>query len=395
MHPFRSIPLRLLPLLAALLIARPAQACSIPVFRFALERWPVDPYDVYVFRRGPLSDEHKALLERLEGREKVRPVRSNVRVLEIDLDGSVDAGSAELFKAQRDAKLPWMVVRYPEVGRTQGTVFAGPLSASAVNTLLDSPARREMAKRLTSGESSVWVLVEVGDKAADDAAAAVLARELPILQRELKLPEPEFGEAADDKPDPTRGPPLRVAFSFLRVSPTDPAEAMFIEMLMNTEADLKGLKQPTAFAVFGRGRAAEALVGPGISAENIADVAKFLIGPCSCQVKRLAPGTDLLTATDWPAELAAAAPPAAREPAAAGRDGAGTPKAPVAAGPAPKGDGNRETTPAVLEPGTPDSPAELAVLESEAEGIPPLTWLAAAAALAAVITVWVALRHGQ
>ena len=44
-------------LVTGLLILAPAvgQACSIPVFRYALERWQPSPYDVLIFHRGPLE----------------------------------------------------------------------------------------------------------------------------------------------------------------------------------------------------------------------------------------------------------------------------------------------------------------------------------------------------
>ena len=51
--------------------------------------------------------------------------------------------------------------------------------------------------------------------------------------------------------------------------------------------------------IFGRGRALDALIGKGINADTIAEAAKFLCGACSCQVKRLNPGVDLLIAANW------------------------------------------------------------------------------------------------
>jgi hypothetical protein len=53
------------------------------------------------------------------------------------------------------------------------------------------------------------------------------------------------------------------------------------------------------FPLFGRGRAMPALVGAGITPENIKDAAAFLAGPCSCEVKRDNPGVDLLLTADW------------------------------------------------------------------------------------------------
>jgi hypothetical protein len=92
---------------------------------------------------------------------------------------------------------------------------------------------------------------------------------------------------------------LKLSFSVLRVSRTDPAEAAFVQMLLGSEADLRDIKEPLLFPVFGRGRALYALAGKGISHETLDEAATFLIGKCSCQVKELNPGVDLLLAADW------------------------------------------------------------------------------------------------
>jgi hypothetical protein len=56
-------------------------------------------------------------------------------------------------------------------------------------------------------------------------------------------------------------------------------------------------------AVFGRGRAVEVFPATEISRELITDVSQFLCGACSCQVKQLNPGFDLLAATHWEKRL--------------------------------------------------------------------------------------------
>jgi hypothetical protein len=53
------------------------------------------------------------------------------------------------------------------------------------------------------------------------------------------------------------------------------------------------------FPVFGRGRALLPLVGAGITEANITAAAGFLTGACSCEVKALNPGFDLLLPADW------------------------------------------------------------------------------------------------
>ena len=54
---FSIMPLRIvLCLIAVLAAVEPLQACSIPVFRYALERWAADLFEVSVFYEGPLPD---------------------------------------------------------------------------------------------------------------------------------------------------------------------------------------------------------------------------------------------------------------------------------------------------------------------------------------------------
>ena len=58
-----------------------------------------------------------------------------------------------------------------------------------------------------------------------------------------------------------------------------------------------------AFPVIGRGRVLYALVGKGIFRDTIAMASRFVVGPCSCQVKDQNPGFDLLLAVDWDEKL--------------------------------------------------------------------------------------------
>ncbi|PIW14960.1 MAG: hypothetical protein COW34_07135, partial [Armatimonadetes bacterium CG17_big_fil_post_rev_8_21_14_2_50_66_6] len=58
-----------LALLSLLLGGRPVSACSVPVFQYALERWPADPYEVVVFHRGPLSEQDQATAKWLKERD--------------------------------------------------------------------------------------------------------------------------------------------------------------------------------------------------------------------------------------------------------------------------------------------------------------------------------------
>ncbi|MBI2437344.1 MAG: hypothetical protein HYV36_00815 [Lentisphaerae bacterium] len=185
--------------------------------------------------------------------------------------------------------------------------WAGPLEAATVEALADSPARREIVRRLLQGDSIVWVLLESGNKDSDNEAFGHLEVELKKLETELSAAATNTGSfynyPAPDEAAPFMAPdyvPVKMAFSILRVARTDPAEAVFVAMLMHSEADLEqGIGQPMAFPIFGQGRVLYALVGRGINSEHISDACLFLVANCSCQVKALNPGTDLLMTADW------------------------------------------------------------------------------------------------
>ena len=100
---------------------------------------------------------------------------------------------------------------------------------------------------------------------------------------------------------------LRVGFSVVTLNRDDPAEKALLEMLLGSESDLEELKQPMAFPVIGRGRVLYALVGKGIFEDTIAIASRFVVGPCSCQVKDQNPGFDLLMKVDWDDRVGGAA----------------------------------------------------------------------------------------
>ncbi len=311
MYAFRRTLAFLLTLTAALVLTpAPARACNIPVFRYALDRWPSDPYRLTVLHRGPLAAEHQASIKALE--KHADGDHPAVVIELVDLVQNPDGVKGVPAPAKAD--LPWLVVRYPAATRINVPVWSGALKAGVPDALLDSPARRELARRIRGGDSAVWVLLASGDAAKDAAAEKVLRTEVQRLEKELKLPVLTAAPEDQLTGDPDR--PLKLVFSVLRVARNEAVEEMLVKMLLNTEDDLPGRSDPMVFPVFGRGRALPALVGAGITPENIKDAGAFLAGPCSCEVKRENPGVDLLLTADW--DRAAAPNPASAPPVPAG-----------------------------------------------------------------------------
>jgi len=292
---------RLAGILAPVLILaslRTACACNIPVFRYALERWPAEPYEAIIFSRGKLQPDASAALEKLKGAANVRPA-PNLECREVDVAQPLPADMAELWKSLDDPVLPFLVVRYPLGPRAPTNAFSGPLSAELVPGLLDSPARRELAKRLLAGESAVWLLLKSGSAAQDAAAHKMLEGELKGLEKELKLPDQN--PDGDQMARPVADLPLRLSFSIISLSREDAAERVFVRMLLSLDKELAAERGVIAFPVFGRARLLCAIRQKDLTHDAIAEVAEFVTGACSCQVKELNPGTDLLVAADWDA----------------------------------------------------------------------------------------------
>ena len=281
-----------------------AAACTVPTFRYAMERWPADAYEVIVFHRGKLSKADQAAVKLLEDTSLAEEGEfANVAVYTVDVaDEEVDKKLLSLLPAAAQEKLPWMLVRYPRYHRITESLLSAPLSATAVKALLNSPKRAEVVKRLVAGQSAVLVLLESGNRKADDAAAATLTAELKKLQAALKVPE--LVPPGLQLPSDVQIPRLRVAFSVLRLSRKDPAEKLLVQMLLRAEPDLTDAEyadKPMVMPIFGRARAMYALVGEGINPDNIAEACAILVYPCSCNVKYALTGTgvDLLVTADW------------------------------------------------------------------------------------------------
>ncbi|MEK6237266.1 MAG: hypothetical protein N2C14_21355, partial [Planctomycetales bacterium] len=288
------------PLVAVIVltVAFPAFACSVPVYRYALERWDPDSYLVMIYHKGPLDAELKAIVDKAKAAAAAEPNYANIEVETIDLDSKMDKFQQQVWDGQdKDVSTPWMVVRYPFQSRIDLDLWKGKPSLDVLERFIDSPARREIARRILKGQTAVWVMLECADEDQNDAAAALLDKESKRLKDVLQLPvleEEDRQFISEDAPD------LKIEFSLVRISRTDPKEAMFVRMLMNCESGLEEyVKEPIVFPVFGRGRALWAITGKGLSRDTVEEAGGFLCGACSCQIKNQNPGVDLLMAAGW------------------------------------------------------------------------------------------------
>jgi hypothetical protein len=276
-----------------------AIACSVPVFRYALEHWRPDPYTVFVFSDGELTNEQLDIAKSMQTRGANGQPAANVTVKVVDVNSVTDPLAQQIWNDNKSSPLPLLVVQSPPKWGPSQTVLQTEFTANNAALVIDSPIRSTIGKRLTDGESVVWVYLENGDKEQDDKTFAMLTTELVKLESTIKMPEIEEADLADLAVDPQT---LRVAFSAVRISRDDIAEQALIQMLLRVEPDLLDedvVKQPMAFPVFGRGRALYALVGAGITPGLIEEASEFLAGACQCTVKADNPGVDLIMNVAW------------------------------------------------------------------------------------------------
>jgi hypothetical protein len=282
--------------LGLLLLAAAAPACNVPVFRYALEKWRPEPYRVSLFHRGPMDDPIKTGLDLLRKQGSTEEAHTNVEWAVVNLADKPEEAQQALYEKHGKPALPWLHVQTRNLEGAPVTVWAGPATRANVESLVDSPARRKLARRILSGDTAVWLLLDSGDRDKDDAAEALLLRELKRLEETLKLPT--LTNDPEDRLAP-KGPPLKLAFSVVRIRHDDQAEMMLRTMLLRSESDIEESKGPMAFPIFARGRTLGGLIGAGVTAENISDSCRVLIAPCSCKVKEQSPGFDLLLSADW------------------------------------------------------------------------------------------------
>jgi hypothetical protein len=247
-----------------------ALSCTIPVFRYALDRWESDKFQLNIPAAVAQQPEMNKLLIPLRGNSP-----SNVKI-----GDAADGPQSELYLPHRSDKPIW----------------SGSMDATSLKTILDSPARQDLLTKLLAGDSVIWVIVDNG-KPEDDAEAARIEKRLRFLEQVVSLP-PQDPNDPDSQLGP--GPPLKLHFAMQRVSMKDPAEKIFCAMLAGAKAaDALAAGQPFAAAVFGRGRVLGAWPLADLDDAALEDISMFLTGRCSCRVKNENPGWDILMTVDW------------------------------------------------------------------------------------------------
>ncbi|WDE97206.1 hypothetical protein PQO03_04465 [Lentisphaera profundi] len=222
------------------LVGLTASACDVPVFRYALERWQADKFKLEI------------------------PETLQVDKVDDNSNLSIEKKSTQQVKVYfPHANSPFLVEEQEDFSYA---------------ALIDSPARREIAKRLIAGDSVVWVALTKDGQLPEQEA----------LEQGLRSSEKKLSK--EDR---------QLKFSTLSIKRDSKEERYFIASLLTVENDLMEIDESMVFPVFGRGRVLEPVIAQGINEENINEMSTYLSGDCSCEIKNQNPGLDLLFNFNW------------------------------------------------------------------------------------------------
>ncbi len=288
-----------------------ANACTVPVYRYALEKWHSDPYRATIFFRDSLGEEQAKRVRSIVSKcvqvygkapencmAEQDGITANLTLRFANLSDSLDINTKKLWEANKANTLPFVVIRFPRSARMVHVLWSGPLEKLNAMALIDSPSRQTIIDNILEGETGVWALLKTGDKKKDGKALSALKRGIRISMDSISLPEID---SVDRKELLSEGKaPLKISFTIVEIDRADAREVPFISMLIKAHPDLmKNIDKPIAVVMFGRGRALAGYAGKDITSDTILESNAFLASPCACVIKEENPGIDILMMKNW------------------------------------------------------------------------------------------------
>lgn len=269
-----------------------AVACTIPVFRYALERWESDRLLLVIYFDGSLSAADDAALQHIAEQSSLVGGPLNVDILRYNVADPPMGAWSDLKPPSGDHPWPWAELR-SRVRSGTAVCWQGPLAqATAVEHFFDSPARRELIERTLKGDSCVWLLVAPREQLP--ALTAKLQGMLDSSTKELTIPA-GVGQPGSELYAPV---PLQIRFSALPIAHDDPAEQALLKMV-SAASPTWNADAAYVVPVFGRCRALEVIPFTEVDDFVVQDIGGFLCSACSCRVKQANPGFDLLASVAW------------------------------------------------------------------------------------------------
>jgi hypothetical protein len=305
--------------LTALLLPAVLLACQVPVFRYALERWEPDEFRVIVLHDQPLPEAQQTLIKTIEAASWTEEGHANFNTWVINAAENKSKVVQDLFKKHGKPGDARLMMLYPGVTGVDEPFWVGALTKETAAAVADSPMRKQIRNLILNGKSTVWVVVNSGNPEKDSTAVKHVTATSKDIVKQMALPDgvitqDELLEQADEEdsdelidfsnPNILRSTiPLKIDPATVTLNRDNPKEQLLLKMLTVLDGQNVPKDEPLLYAVFGRGRSIGPLVGKEIVEDNIWDMANYIGGACSCEVKRDNPGVDLLMQCDWDTAL--------------------------------------------------------------------------------------------
>lgn len=290
-----------------------ATATNVPVFRYALERWPAEVFPVLLVARDSNADIEAATFRKEIDRQlwDTDGFSANAEVLILPSTAADDLKMPAVLKSAHHD----LLAKHPEasliiaLGTPQSwgeldILWSAPADESAITCMKESAIRQTLERRILDGDSAIMLLHLPEGRDNKDAIVKSTKDTLAKLEPQIVLPDPQQGQQSQ------RGhmrPPvvteLRVSFPLVVMTSADKDPIL---RAILARLDTKNGKPPIPadkaklYAVFGQGRAIGPLVeGDDLDTETLTSLCVFVTGPCSCRVKAQNPGLDLFSSVDW------------------------------------------------------------------------------------------------
>jgi hypothetical protein len=266
---------------------------------YALNRWPPAPYQAIIIKDGTLNSKEQAALTKLKNSAEFNGGNLNIIIRQFNSaklsESSFAAAITDITRPVKDAQL---YLFYPTVMEAKNHFWSGTLNTENVNKIINSPFRKKLADYLLRGNAGVFVILESDNDTTNNVTEVFLEKNLRKLEKEAALTA-QKPITKDDHAYKGTAIPAKITYKTIKL-PQNSTDDILVSSFINIAPELQKIKnQVMIFAVFGQGRALPPMIGKSITEENIKYISSFLTGECSCEVKDMNPGFDLLMNINW------------------------------------------------------------------------------------------------
>jgi hypothetical protein len=269
----------------------------------SLHEWKPDYYRalvVYDAKNPAITDEGvNAILAKSE--DNIKSLNLSIRKIDLADKANIDAKTAEVLKVMKPGKFPFTIIYFPENSEFENPLWAGNMSTEEADMIADSPARREIVRRLLKGESAVWLLIESGVDYKDYRILKLLSEEIKNIGDKPASGDIVPVEVADlKKGKDKQKPPTKM--SIIRISRDDVAEKFLLKLLNDIEPDIMNVEnEPVLVPVYEKGRILKLFSNAEITGDNIRNAIELFTDGNIEMERVLNPGTALPLSVNWDA----------------------------------------------------------------------------------------------